>query len=119
MPKRKIIRTSAEKPNHKKEEQEKKLRKALEGFQEMNDKLHSINKGLKDNTNKMMDEIGRCLDHIFIRLEKVEAFCGIGPHTEFQTNVVQTEETATSIDTMEMLSNDILPAPSAEESLAQ
>lgn len=119
MAKRKIIRTSAEKPNPKKEEQEKKLRRALEGFQEMNDKLTHINKSLKDNTNKMIDEIGRCLDDIFIRLERVETFCGFSPQTAFQTNDVPTVEMATSTDTTEMLSNDILPAPSVEERLAQ
>jgi uncharacterized coiled-coil DUF342 family protein len=119
MSKRKIVRTSVDKPNPKKEEKEKKLMRALQGFQEMNDKLTHINEGLKENTNKMVDEIGRCLDDIFIRLGKVETFCGIGPHTEFQTNDVQTEETATSIDTMEMLSNDKSLSPSVEESLAQ
>jgi len=119
MPKRKIIRTSVDKPNPKKEEKEKKLMRALEGFQEMNDKLTRINEGLKQNTNKLMDEIGMCLNNIFIRLETVEVYCGIATHTESQTSDVPTEETATSTDTKEMLSNDKLLALSTEESLAQ
>jgi hypothetical protein len=119
MTRRKIIRTSEPKTNAAKEAKEKKLSEALEGLQEMNDKLMHINVGLKKNTNAMMDEIGRCLNEIFMRLEKVEAHCGIVCPVASQTIDAPTEETATSTDSTETPSNTESPSPSVEECLAQ
>jgi len=119
MTRRKIIRTNEPKTNAAKEAKEKKLTDALDGLQEMNDKLMHINVGLKKNTNAMVDEIGRCLDNIFTRLAVVEAHCGIVLPADTQTIDAPTEETATSTDTPETLSSSESPSPSVEESLAQ
>ena len=119
MARRKIIRTTESKPNLKSEEKAQKLSAALDGLQDMNKQLMQVNAGLKHNTNKMVDEIGRCLDDIFKRLLALELYCGIVTQTQLQTNDVPTEETATSTDTLEMSSNSELPVPSVEESLAQ
>jgi len=103
MSSRKIVRAPAKIPSE--------MRKDLV---DMNQKFLEMNVQLKDNTNRMVEEIGRCLDELFTRLERVEAHCGLSlpPSPELpQTNGAQTEETATSTDTPETLSTPEQPGP--------
>ena len=83
----------------------------------MNAELIGINQKLKENTNQLVEEIGRCLDNIFNRLERIEAHCGIVlPREEEQPQTIdaQTPETATATDTTETSSMPELPSPVVE-----
>lgn len=103
MSKRKIVRTPAKiEPEMKKD------------LIELNRQLVGMNVKLKENTNKMVNEIGRCLDEIFIRLANLEKCCGIEysqVKAESQTSVEQTSEMATATDSTVTPSSSVQPSP--------
>lgn len=109
MSKRRIVRAPAKiAPEMKKD------------LMKMNAELIVINQKLKENTNQLVEEIGRCLDNIFNRLERIEEHCGIVlPREEepCQTTDAQTSETAMATDTTETSSMTESPSP-VEESVS-
>lgn len=118
---RRIIRTDKPKNHEKNVEKAEKYANALMQVESFNKQLVLMNQQLKDKTNAMVEEIERCLQNLFARVELIEHHMGLAPSPretiDVQTIAALAEEKATDTNTTETSNTN--EQPSLEDHLAQ